>query len=629
MASHGLNPVRKNEFDDLLSDLDEEQRDRYRKALAERWPDLFRARDKAEWRQMLLDLVQQNIERLNAILQVHEANADAVAEQTFARLSFDPSPEGAALRNYEMKSLNALFRGMENYRKHKRRSKGRGKRAAGVGRHERDLDSSADFGGEAEDSYGSALGPDHSSASADGQGERLEPRIDYSEWVRRAAQSGCGTDPVTASIPQNETNEPNFDETVNITQEQGPIEVVANSDAQSGLDNGVVQPGEASEPEHEEVRKSASEIGNPESENAEWDDCPGGAAAAESSTSDQRDGLEDKPATAISERELLGETPRPPAVGPLTPPRARPEVSSFPTPESTADGPPEDKPTAAIRNQDDPPKAPRRESQAERREEDRHLARQQPALATTEGDGHLARQQPVPATTEGDGHLARQQPALATTEGDGHLARQQPALATTEGDGHLARQQPVPATTEGDGHLARQQPALATTEGDGHLARQQPAPATTEGDGHLARQHSVVPANANSPPGPSSPNHARKRDTDAFSNTSTGREPENPPSSIGLSPSGGLHGQVMRALRRRELEQNQKDGFRRPEPRARGARGLRNAHAFRKPQTLELPGQSPILASLPPADFSRVLAEVHLEFEEEIEKPENNTRSLT
>ena len=63
MASHGLNPVRKNEFDDLLSDLDEEQA----RPLSEgtggaAGPDLFRARDKAECRQILLDLVDRNLE---------------------------------------------------------------------------------------------------------------------------------------------------------------------------------------------------------------------------------------------------------------------------------------------------------------------------------------------------------------------------------------------------------------------------------------------------------------------------------------------------------------------------------------------------------------------------------------
>ncbi len=245
VASAGLNPVRKNEFDDLLSDLDEDQRDRYRKALAARWPELFRARDKAEWRQMLLDLVQQNIERLNARLDVHEANADAVAEQTFARLSFDPSPEGAAMRNYQMKSLSALFRGMENYRKHKSRTSGGGNGADGVGRREREQYPSADT------RWATQGTDDRSSRSFvphDGQAERLEPAVDSTDWLDREPQSACDTDEAPAAVWQNQTNEANFYENMNLIQDQGFVEVTAISDVDSGLDNGVIRPCEASEP---------------------------------------------------------------------------------------------------------------------------------------------------------------------------------------------------------------------------------------------------------------------------------------------------------------------------------------------------------------------------------------------
>jgi hypothetical protein len=51
---------------------------------------------------------------LNAKLEVHEQNADAdaQAERTLARLGFDPSPEVEAFRNYLIKCTNGLFRGM-------------------------------------------------------------------------------------------------------------------------------------------------------------------------------------------------------------------------------------------------------------------------------------------------------------------------------------------------------------------------------------------------------------------------------------------------------------------------------------------------------------------------------------
>src|SRR5208282_1347880 len=117
----------------VLSDMEDRQRDRYAESLRERWPELFRTREKEEWRQILLALADQNIERLNAKLEVHEQNADAQAERTFARMSFDPSPEGEALRNYLIKCTNALVRGMANYRKYQAKTSGRWDGAGGVG----------------------------------------------------------------------------------------------------------------------------------------------------------------------------------------------------------------------------------------------------------------------------------------------------------------------------------------------------------------------------------------------------------------------------------------------------------------------------------------------------------------
>ncbi len=123
MASHALKRAGKTEFDDLSSDMEDAQRDRYQKAVRERWPDLFRAREEAEWRQMLLGLVDQHIERYSAKLEVYQENADAQAERTVGRLSFDPTHEGEVMRNYMIKCSNALFRGMASYRDFKAETK--------------------------------------------------------------------------------------------------------------------------------------------------------------------------------------------------------------------------------------------------------------------------------------------------------------------------------------------------------------------------------------------------------------------------------------------------------------------------------------------------------------------------
>jgi hypothetical protein len=84
VASHAINPVGESEFDDLLSDMETSQLVRFRETVWARWPDLVRATQTAQCRQILMDLVDRNIERLNARLEVHEENANADAERTVA-----------------------------------------------------------------------------------------------------------------------------------------------------------------------------------------------------------------------------------------------------------------------------------------------------------------------------------------------------------------------------------------------------------------------------------------------------------------------------------------------------------------------------------------------------------------
>ena len=172
VASHALHGGKESEFADLLSDMEEEQHVRYRKAVRERFPELFRAREAAEWKQILVDLAERNIERLNAKLEVLEENADAIDQRTFDRLNFDPTPEGDALRNYEMKCTNALFRGMENYRKYKARRRDGWSGPGGMERYDRGRDRSMDAGRGARESEGPKVGPVHSYAWGEGERER-------------------------------------------------------------------------------------------------------------------------------------------------------------------------------------------------------------------------------------------------------------------------------------------------------------------------------------------------------------------------------------------------------------------------------------------------------------------------
>ncbi len=289
MACHALSPAGKTEFDDLKSDVEDSQRDRYAKAVCERWPDLFGTRKKAEWRQILLALADQNIERLNAKLEVHEQNAGAQAERTLARLSFDFSPEGEALRKHLIKCTNGLFRGMATYRKYKNQAKTRGGwgEASGAGSLGTVQDSSEDAGHAAHQWDGSELAPDAAFGLGDGLedaghaahqwdrselepdaafglGDGLDDRLEHADVIDsdgvKQHERELGR---LGAIGENAPSEANSAETMSIVEAQESIQVTANSGALPGLDNGAAQPGERSTQESGKAQGSGSESGNP------------------------------------------------------------------------------------------------------------------------------------------------------------------------------------------------------------------------------------------------------------------------------------------------------------------------------------------------------------------------------
>jgi hypothetical protein len=263
VASHALRPAGKTEFDDLLSDMEDSQRDRYATAVRERWPDLFSTREKEEWRQILLALADENIERLNAKLEVHQENADAQAERTFARLSFDPSPEGEALRNYLIKCTNALFRGMANYRNYQAKTKAAARGASGAALRPTLHERSEGPGRADQESDGPELAAPDSFESGAGQDDRPEraDAIDRDGVEQHRDQtSGMG------KIDENATNEANSDESNSSLEVQESIQLTPNSGALLGLDNGAAQPGECGTPEPGKAQGPGSESGNPEGE---------------------------------------------------------------------------------------------------------------------------------------------------------------------------------------------------------------------------------------------------------------------------------------------------------------------------------------------------------------------------
>jgi hypothetical protein len=291
VANHALRPAGETEFDDLWSDMLSLQRDPYRQAIRERWPDLYTTKENEEWRQILVTLVDQNIERLNVRLEVHEESAEVHAEQTFARLSFDPSPEGEALRNYQIKCTNALFRGMANYRKYKAKPSGGSGGDVGLGRHATRPEWSEYTRCEAHERDGWDLGAHSSFGSGDGLDDRHDPSdvIDPDGAGPHGDEiSGMG------EIGEDAPSEANFDETMRIIEPQEPIQVAANRGAHPGLDNCVAQPAEGRTPERGTAPGSASESRDPQRQATDSSDraCEGSLPATDSKWEERRLRLE-------------------------------------------------------------------------------------------------------------------------------------------------------------------------------------------------------------------------------------------------------------------------------------------------------------------------------------------------
>jgi hypothetical protein len=278
-ASYQLKPGAGTEFDDLLSDMGDMQLKRYVYAVRERWPDLYRDREQEEWKQMLIDLIDQNVDRLDAKLEEHEQNAEIDAERTFARLSFDPTPEGDTLRNYQLKCADRLMRGVEAYRKYRAKAGRRSRENDGEGPDEPGPDGSDDrdrdfatLGGALADPPVSRGVTDLDDACASASANHadsqsfFEPPAPGCDATEAGENARCVSDPERAEghvdasggltvISEDVTIEADLDQTMSIIEPQDAVRVRANADSISGLDKEADQPqsGDPGDDEHGEI----------------------------------------------------------------------------------------------------------------------------------------------------------------------------------------------------------------------------------------------------------------------------------------------------------------------------------------------------------------------------------------
>ena len=284
----------KSTFEGLLSDMHEPQLERFQRSVKARWPELFEIDQPEECRQILIDLVDAHIERLNTQIAEFEKVADVTAEQTITNLKCDSTPEGARLRNYILRSRSAFNRGVANFRRHQKaceQADGRERsgdqeprrtpepvtdwkdaRAAGPAFAREFVGGCADFTPpgppfERELAGGCATstppGPPFARGGNEG-GVDLDWAFEAGAALDRGAEPTCGTGAASAcdtaagtlcvckplsdlgetledktdAKGQNTTNEPNFDENVSTTEIKETAHVMANSDAFSGLDKG-------------------------------------------------------------------------------------------------------------------------------------------------------------------------------------------------------------------------------------------------------------------------------------------------------------------------------------------------------------------------------------------------------
>jgi hypothetical protein len=126
-AAHALYRVGKP-FDNLISDMSQGALDTFEARVNKLYRDLVRPNEPKRARQILIDLVDENIREIEGILAEHVENRQDKARRDKDYNGFDPSREGEAIRRHWLRCRNSMDRGMKTYEKlGKRRSKaGRG-----------------------------------------------------------------------------------------------------------------------------------------------------------------------------------------------------------------------------------------------------------------------------------------------------------------------------------------------------------------------------------------------------------------------------------------------------------------------------------------------------------------------
>ena len=120
-ASFALSPLgKKDAYEDLKADMGTIDLEKFRKRIQARWPRELNTNETDKAKAMLLDLIERNVERLEAKLEVHTDRAGEYLMRRAARQGFEDSPRGERLRRYEMASDRRFYRSLTAFWKHRR-----------------------------------------------------------------------------------------------------------------------------------------------------------------------------------------------------------------------------------------------------------------------------------------------------------------------------------------------------------------------------------------------------------------------------------------------------------------------------------------------------------------------------
>ena len=138
VASFAIHPFGcRNAYDDLKADANDEEHKLLFERIRSRWPLVLDSSDTAAGKQFLLDVIDRNLERLQAKLEVHRQLAEKYKIRNAARAARDETPEGESSRRHEISCDRRVKRCLDLFWKHRRET-------------ERDEEGIEDEGGEVE-----------------------------------------------------------------------------------------------------------------------------------------------------------------------------------------------------------------------------------------------------------------------------------------------------------------------------------------------------------------------------------------------------------------------------------------------------------------------------------------------